>query len=92
MAGAAAGSAAAYAAYGFSYQATTPTPPSSRVSPVALGAGLSPSSSGGYKQNTGVVHSPHVARNEGNTSNTPGDGDGYDKNVLKNEKGSEGAT
>lgn len=96
MAGAAAGSAAAYAAYGFSYQANTPTPPSSRVSPVALGAGPSPSSTGGYKQNTGVVHSPCVTRNEGN-SGTPGDGDQvnvtrFDKNVLRNEKGSEGTT
>ena len=96
MAGAAAGSAAAYAAYGFSYQANTPTPPSSRVSPVAFGAGPSPSTTGGYKQSTGVVHSPHVARNEENTS-TAGDGEQvnatrFDKNVLRNEKGSEGAT
>ena len=91
MAGAAAGSAAAYAAYGFSYQANTPTPPSNRVSPVAFGAGPSPSSSGGYKQNTGVVHPPQVA-------NTPTDGDQInvtrvDANILKHGKGTEqGAT
>ncbi|CAB3990408.1 DNA helicase INO80-like [Paramuricea clavata] len=93
MAGAAAGSAAAYAAYGFSYQGNAPTPPSSRVSPVAFGAGPSPTSSGGHKQNTGVVLPPHVARHEGNT-NTPADGDQInvtrvDTNVLKNEKENE---
>lgn len=93
MAGAAAGSAAAYAAYGFSYQGNAPTPPSSRVSPVVFGAGPSPTSSGGHKQNTGVVLPPHVAKHEGNT-NTPADGDQInvtrvDTNVLKNEKENE---
>ena len=86
MAGAAAGSAAAYAAYGFSYQASTSTPPSNRVSPVAFGAGPSPSSSGGYKQqNTGVVLPPHVSRYEGSASTSP---NGEQINVTRVETGS----
>lgn len=73
MAGAAAGSAAAYAAYGFSYQGSAPAAQSNRVSPVAFGAGA-PSSSVAYKQNTGVVLPHPVARYEGN-ANIPGSGD-----------------
>ncbi|XP_028398663.1 chromatin-remodeling ATPase INO80-like [Dendronephthya gigantea] len=97
MAGAAAGSAAAYAAYGFSYQASAPTPPSNRVSPVAFGAGPSPSSGGGYKQqNTGVALPSHVSRHEG-SANTPPDGEQInvtrvETNSSKNHKRNEGST